>query len=191
MTFYLFIIADHSSFQECPVGTYKNVTGSYSSLCTPCPVDSLPNRADFIYIRGNSSWWFVVKYWCFFQYPDIECTELSIYCLLLGGVTQPPCPYKCISDKYKMPNCYTPLEELMYTFGGPWSFAIILSFTIILLALILSGLRIKIGESDITYRATNAINNDGCSSFPFLLSLAEVYFSFHSIYFLLLQAITE
>ncbi|CAL5028567.1 unnamed protein product [Urochloa decumbens] len=127
---------------ECPVGTYKNVTGSNSSLCSPCSLDSLPNRADFIYVRG--------------------------------GVTKPPCPYKCISDKYKMPNCYTPLEELMYTFGGPWSFAIILSFTIILLALILSALRIKIGESDITYRATNAIHNDGCSSFPFLLSLAEV-----------------
>lgn len=80
----------------------------------------------------------------------------------------------------------------MYTFGGPWSFAIILSFTIILLALILSALRIKIGESDITYRATNAIHNDGCSSFPFLLSLAEVYtFKFRSIYFLLLQDITE
>ncbi|CAN6227202.1 unnamed protein product [Urochloa humidicola] len=127
---------------ECPVGTYKNVTGSNSSLCSPCSVDSLPNRADFIYVRG--------------------------------GVTEPPCPYKCISDKYKLPNCYTPLEELMYTFGGPWSFAIILSFTIILLALILSAVRIKIGESDITYRATNAIHNDGCSSFPFLLSLAEV-----------------
>ncbi|TVU07382.1 hypothetical protein EJB05_47435, partial [Eragrostis curvula] len=127
---------------ECPVGTYKNVVGSNSSLCYPCSLDSLPNRADFIYVRG--------------------------------GVTQPPCPYKCISDKYKMPNCYTPLEELMYTFGGPWSFAIILSFTIILLALILSAIRIKIGESDITYRATNAIHNDGCSSFPFLLSLAEV-----------------
>jgi len=82
-----------------------------------------------------------------------------------------------------MPNCYTPLEELMYTFGGPWSFSIILSFTIILLSLILSALRIKIGESDITYRATNAIHNDGCSSFPFLLSLAEVYF-IHSPYFI-------
>ncbi|KAL6839711.1 hypothetical protein ACP4OV_030399 [Aristida adscensionis] len=127
---------------ECPVGTYKNVVGSSPSLCTPCSVDSLPNRADFVYVRG--------------------------------GVTRPQCPYKCISDKYKMPNCYTPLEELVYTFGGPWSFSIILSFTIILLALILSALRIKIGESDITYRATNVIHNDGCSSFPFLLSLAEV-----------------
>lgn len=126
---------------ECPVGTYKNVVGSNSSLCIPCSVDSLPNRAEFIYIRG--------------------------------GVTELPCPYRCISDKYKMPNCYTPLEELMYTFGGPWSFSIILSLTVILLALVLSALRIKIGESDITYRATNAIHNDGCS-FPFLLSLAEV-----------------
>ncbi|KAL6653051.1 hypothetical protein ACP70R_011976 [Stipagrostis hirtigluma subsp. patula] len=140
---------------ECPVGTYKNVVGSSPSLCTPCSVDSLPNRADFVYVRA-------------------EWRRLSINLFLQGGVTQPRCPYKCISDKYKMPNCYTPLEELVYTFGGPWTFAIILSFTIIILSLILSALRIKIGESDITYRATNAIHNDGCSSFPFLLSLAEV-----------------
>uniref|UniRef100_A0A0E0DAX6 Uncharacterized protein n=1 Tax=Oryza meridionalis TaxID=40149 RepID=A0A0E0DAX6_9ORYZ len=37
-----------------------------------------------------------------------------------------------------------------------------------------NALRVKIGESDITYRSTNAIHNDGCASFPFLLSLAEV-----------------
>uniref|UniRef100_A0A0D9W2D7 DUF8003 domain-containing protein n=1 Tax=Leersia perrieri TaxID=77586 RepID=A0A0D9W2D7_9ORYZ len=88
---------------ECPVGTYKNVVGSDSSLCTPCSLDNLPNRADFIYVRG--------------------------------GVTEPSCPYKCISS---------------------------------------NALRVKIGESDITYRSTNAIHNDGCASFPFLLSLAEV-----------------
>lgn len=127
---------------ECPVGTYKNVVGSNSSLCTACSLDSLPNRADFIYVRG--------------------------------GVTQPSCPYKCISAKYKMPNCYTPLEELIYTFGGPWFFAIILSAAIIILALILSAIRVKIGEGGVTYRATNAIQNDTYSSFPHLLSLAEV-----------------
>lgn len=127
---------------ECPVGTYKNVVGSNSSLCTPCSLDGLPNRADFIYVRG--------------------------------GVTQQSCPYKCISAKYKMPNCYTPLEELVYTFGGPWSFAVFLFFTIILLALILSALRVKICESDVTYRSTNAIHNDAYASSPFLLSLAEV-----------------
>ncbi|XP_051212959.1 uncharacterized protein [Lolium perenne] len=127
---------------ECPVGTYKNVVGSNSSLCAPCSLNGLPNRADFIYVRG--------------------------------GVTQPSCPYKCISAKYKMPNCYTPLEELVYTFGGPWSFAIFLFFTIILLAIILTALRVKICESDITYRSTNAIHNDAYASSPFLLSLAEV-----------------
>ncbi|CAJ1928823.1 unnamed protein product [Sphenostylis stenocarpa] len=41
-----------------------------------------------------------------------------------GGVTERSCPYKCISDKYRMPNCYTPLEELIYTFGGPWPFSV-------------------------------------------------------------------
>ncbi|XP_037475233.1 uncharacterized protein LOC119352753 [Triticum dicoccoides] len=127
---------------ECPVGTYKNVAGSNSSLCTPCSLNALPNRADFIYVRG--------------------------------GVTQPSCPYKCISAKYKMPNCYTPLEEVIYTFGGPWSFAVFLFFAIILLALILSAVRVKIGESEVTYRATSAIHNDAYASSPFLLSLAEV-----------------
>ncbi|CAM0908386.1 unnamed protein product [Alopecurus aequalis] len=127
---------------ECPVGTYKNVVGSNSSLCASCSLDGLPNRADFVYVRG--------------------------------GVTQPSCPYRCISAKYKMPNCYTPLEELIYTFGGPWSFAIFLFFTVILLALILSALRVKIHESDVTYRSTNAFHNDAYASSPFLLSLAEV-----------------
>ncbi|XBI97770.1 hypothetical protein VPH35_018089 [Triticum aestivum] len=127
---------------ECPVGTYKNVAGSNSSLCTPCSLNALPNRADFIYVRG--------------------------------GVTQPSCPYKCISAKYKMPNCYTPLEEVIYTFGGPWPFAVFLFFAIILLALILSAVRVKIGESEVTYRATSAIHNDAYASSPFLLSLAEV-----------------
>ncbi|VFQ71085.1 unnamed protein product, partial [Cuscuta campestris] len=80
---------------ECPVGTYKTDEGSDPLLCTACPLEFLPSRADFIYIRG--------------------------------GVTQSPCPYKCISDKYRMPNCYTPLEELIYTFGGPWPFSLLLS----------------------------------------------------------------
>uniref|UniRef100_M8BGT4 DUF8003 domain-containing protein n=1 Tax=Aegilops tauschii TaxID=37682 RepID=M8BGT4_AEGTA len=87
---------------ECPVGTYKNVAGSNSSLCTPCSLNALPNRADFIYVR------------------------------------------------------------------------VFLFFAIILLALILSAVRVKIGESEVTYRATSAIHNDAYASSPFLLSLAEV-----------------
>lgn len=109
-----------------------------------------------------------------FKLLDFAWKKLSINFDLLGGVTQPSCPYKCISAKYKMPNCYTPLEEVIYTFGGPWSFAVFLFFTIILLALILSAVRVKIGESEVTYRATSAIHNDAYASSPFLLSLAEV-----------------
>ena len=40
------------NFQECPIGTYKNVEGSDAHLCTPCSLDLLPNRANFIYVRG-------------------------------------------------------------------------------------------------------------------------------------------
>ena len=39
-------------FQECPVGTYKDVDGSGVDLCIPCSMDLLPNRANFIYVRG-------------------------------------------------------------------------------------------------------------------------------------------
>ena len=38
--------------QECPVGTYKDVDGSGVDLCIPCSMDLLPNRANFIYVRG-------------------------------------------------------------------------------------------------------------------------------------------
>ncbi|PKA56333.1 hypothetical protein AXF42_Ash014836 [Apostasia shenzhenica] len=127
---------------ECPVGTYKDVVGSDPSLCIPCSLNLLPQRADFIYVRG--------------------------------GVTQPFCPYRCLSDKYKMPKCYTPLEELIYTFGGPWPFAILLSSILVLLALLLSALRIKMVGSDFQYQTANPIRNDGSASFPYLLSLAEV-----------------
>ncbi|KAG0496836.1 hypothetical protein HPP92_001527 [Vanilla planifolia] len=127
---------------ECPIGTYKDVIGSDASLCAPCSLDLLPQRADFTYVRG--------------------------------GVTQPFCPYKCLSDKYRMPKCHTPLEELIYTFGGPWPFAILLSFVLLLLALVLSALRIKMVGSDFRYETANPIQNDGSSSFPYLLSLAEV-----------------
>jgi len=38
--------------QECPIGSYKDVDGSEEDLCIPCPLDLLPNRANFIYKRG-------------------------------------------------------------------------------------------------------------------------------------------
>lgn len=65
---YLFVI-----LQECPVGTYKNVTGSDKSLCHQCPPQELPHRAVYISVRGISSFsqylcyilkslWMVVHY---------------------------------------------------------------------------------------------------------------------------------
>lgn len=38
----------------CPIGTYKDVEGSNPSMCHPCPLEILPNRASFIYVRGNT-----------------------------------------------------------------------------------------------------------------------------------------
>lgn len=38
--------------QECPVGTYKDAEGSDPSLCKPCPLERLPTRAKFVYVRG-------------------------------------------------------------------------------------------------------------------------------------------
>ncbi|OMO91688.1 hypothetical protein CCACVL1_07052 [Corchorus capsularis] len=125
--------------RECPVGTYKDSEGSDEDLCTPCPLELLPNRANYIYVRG--------------------------------GVRERHCPYKCISEKYRMPNCYTPLEELMYTFGGPWPFALLLSGILVLLAVLLSTLRIKLVEST-SYGAN--IQHQSSHRFPHLLSLSEV-----------------
>ncbi|GKV10746.1 hypothetical protein SLEP1_g22067 [Rubroshorea leprosula] len=125
--------------KECPIGTYKNVEGSDEDLCTPCPLEHLPNRAFFIYERG--------------------------------GVRKLFCPYKCISEKYRMPNCYTPLEELIYTFGGPWPFALLLSGILVLLALFLSTLRIKLVQS---HSCGANIGRQSSHFSPHLLSLSEV-----------------
>lgn len=41
--------------QECPAGTYKNVTGSDKSLCFACPRYELPTRAIYVRVRGMPS----------------------------------------------------------------------------------------------------------------------------------------
>ncbi|XP_010519873.1 PREDICTED: uncharacterized protein LOC104799183 isoform X2 [Tarenaya hassleriana] len=129
--------------EECPSGTYKNVTGSDASLCHPCPVDALPSRAVYIPVRG--------------------------------GVAVTPCPYRCISDRYHMPHCYTALEELIYTFGGPWLFGLLLMGLLILLALVLSVARMKfVGVDDLPGPAPTHHGSQIDHSFPFLESLNEV-----------------
>ncbi|KAH9762728.1 Ephrin type-B receptor [Citrus sinensis] len=126
--------------EECPVGTFKNVSGSDRALCRNCSSNELPHRALYIPIRG--------------------------------GVTECPCPYKCVSERYHMPHCYTTLEELVYTFGGPWLFGLILLGLLILLALVLSVARMKYMGGDELPALVPARRID--HSFPFLESLNEV-----------------
>ncbi|KAF3442933.1 hypothetical protein FNV43_RR16851 [Rhamnella rubrinervis] len=129
--------------EECPVGTFKNVTGSSKSLCQECPSHKLPHRAKYITVRG--------------------------------GVTETPCPYKCISDRYHMPSCNTALEELVDTFGGPWLFGFILLGLLILLALVLSVARMKyVGADEIPALVPPRHGSRIDHSFPFLESLNEV-----------------
>ncbi|KAF3503231.1 hypothetical protein F2Q69_00045011 [Brassica cretica] len=129
--------------KECPSGTFKNVTGSDTSLCRPCPVDELPTRAVYVPVRG--------------------------------GVSETPCPYRCISERYHMPHCYTALEELIYTFGGPWLFGLLLMGLLILLALVLSVARMKfVGVDDLPGPAPTHHGSQIDHSFPFLESLNEV-----------------
>ncbi|XP_015899506.2 uncharacterized protein LOC107432822 [Ziziphus jujuba] len=129
--------------KECPVGTYKNVTGSDRVLCQECHSSKLPRRAVYITVRG--------------------------------GVTETPCPYKCISDRYHMPNCYTALEELVDTFGGPWLFGLVLLALLILLALVLSVARTKYVSADEVPALVPPQHGSRIDhSFPFLESLNEV-----------------
>ncbi|CAO2819397.1 unnamed protein product [Amaranthus hypochondriacus] len=128
---------------ECPVGTYKDNDGSDEQFCAPCPQELLPNRAEYIYVRG--------------------------------GVSQALCPYKCISDKYRMPHCFTPLEELMYPFGGPWSFSLLLLCCSVIIGLLLNLLRIKLVGSSSVHHETYPFEQQHFDyQFPHLLSLSEV-----------------
>ncbi|KAE8705874.1 putative zinc protease PqqL-like [Hibiscus syriacus] len=129
--------------EECPLGTFKNVSGSDRVLCHKCPANELPSRGIYVNVRG--------------------------------GVTDRPCPYKCISDRYHMPHCYTALEELVYTFGGPWFFGLILLGLLILLALVLSVARMKyVGADELPPLMPAHRGSQIDHSFPFLESLNEV-----------------
>ena len=102
------------------------------------------------------------------------CSKLSIM-FLTGGVAETPCPYKCVSDRYHMPHCFTALEELIYTFGGPWLFGLLLSGLLVLLALVLSIARMKfVGTDELPGPAPTQHSSQIDHSFPFLESLNEV-----------------
>lgn len=73
-----------------------------------------------------------------------------------------------------MPHCYTALEELMETFGGPWLFGLLLLGLLILLALVLSVARMKFVGFDESSGSARAQGSQIDHSFPFLESLNEV-----------------
>lgn len=98
-----------------------------------------------------------------------------MWILPTGGVAETPCPYKCVSERYHMPKCYTALEELIYTFGGPWLFGLLLLGLLILLALVLSVARMKfIGVDESPGPGPTQQGSQIDHSFPFLESLNEV-----------------
>ncbi|KAL4590948.1 hypothetical protein LXL04_003895 [Taraxacum kok-saghyz] len=133
--------------RECPKGLY-------GTFCEECPVGTYKD------VEGSD---------------DDLCSPCSLEKLprrayfvhVRGGVSESFCPYKCRSEKYRMPNCYTPLEELIYTFGGAWPFALVLSCVVLLLGLLLSTLRVKLlGQAKV-----DAMQHH---HFPSLLSLSQV-----------------
>nr|KYP70139.1 hypothetical protein KK1_009347 [Cajanus cajan] len=107
--------------------------------------------------------------------PVNELPHRAVYISVRGGITETPCPYQCVSDRYHMPDCYTALEELIYTFGGPWLFGLFLTGLLILLALVLSVARMKfVGVDELPGPAPTQHGSQIDHSFPFLESLNEV-----------------
>ncbi|KAK1565194.1 hypothetical protein Q3G72_020822 [Acer saccharum] len=139
--------------KKCPKGLY-------GTFCLECPIGTYKD------VDGSDE---SLCTPCSFE----QLPKRANFIYVRGGVSQQFCPYKCISDKYRMPNCYTPLEELTYTFGGPWPFALILSCILVLLALLLNTLRIKLVRSSSSY-GENSIQHHSHHQFPYFLSLSEV-----------------
>ncbi|KAB5514157.1 hypothetical protein DKX38_028063 [Salix brachista] len=194
--------------EECPAGTYKNVTGSDRALCHTCPADDLPHRAAYITVRVSKASVFYIlcdshkhllKLNFFLEMDKLSggvytrslshtiledtmqyvCSPKQVQILtsssLPGGIAETPCPYKCVSDRFHMPHCYTALEELIYTFGGPWLFGLLLLGLLILLALVLSVARMKfVGVDELPGPAPTQHGSQIDHSFPFLESLNEV-----------------
>ncbi|XP_024986062.1 uncharacterized protein LOC112521435 [Cynara cardunculus var. scolymus] len=147
--------------EEGTITGRKCPKGLYGTFCEECPVGTFKD------VEGSD---------------DDLCTPCSLENLprraffvhVRGGVPESFCPYKCRSEKYRMPNCYTPLEELIYTFGGPWPFALMLSCVVILLGLFLSTLRVKLVGQAYAYEKVDSNDHSNHHHFPSLLSLSQV-----------------
>ncbi|CAI0388569.1 unnamed protein product [Linum tenue] len=133
--------------------------GLYGTFCEECPVGTFK-------VEEGSEESLCIP--CSLKVPPGR----AYFVYVRGGVTNTSCPYRCISDKYRMPNCYTPLEELMYAFGGPLLFVFVLSFLVVLIALFFNTLRIKYVRSS-SY-GPKSVAHQSHHHLPHLLSLSEV-----------------
>ncbi|KAK7352920.1 hypothetical protein VNO80_18351 [Phaseolus coccineus] len=141
--------------KDCPKGLY-------GTFCEECPAGTYKNTT------GSD------KSLCR-HCPVNDLPHRAVYISVRGGITETPCPYQCVSDRYHMPDCYTALEELIYTFGGPWLFGLFLTGLLILLALVLSVARMKfVGVDELPGPAPTQHGSQIDHSFPFLESLNEV-----------------
>ncbi|XP_030530685.2 uncharacterized protein LOC115741106 [Rhodamnia argentea] len=136
--------------------------GLYGIFCVECPAGTYKN------VTGSDR---SLCHHC----PANELPRRAEYIAVRGGISETPCPYKCISERYHMPHCYTALEELIYTFGGPWLFGLLLVGLLILLALVLSVARMKfVGVDELPGPSPTQRGSQIDHSFPFLESLNEV-----------------
>ncbi|PKI68525.1 hypothetical protein CRG98_011074 [Punica granatum] len=136
--------------------------GLYGTFCKECPAGTFKN------VTGSDR---ELCHHC----PADELPHRAIYIPVRGGISETPCPYKCVSERYHMPHCYTALEELIYTFGGPWLFGLVLVGLLILLALVLSVARMKfVGVDELPGPTPTQRGSQIDHSFPFLESLNEV-----------------
>ncbi|CAH2046122.1 unnamed protein product [Thlaspi arvense] len=138
--------------KKCPKGLY-------GTFCLECPIGTYKN------VEGSD------RRLCT-PCPPEHLPNRAKFVYVRGGVSEPVCPYKCVSDKYRMPNCYTPLEELVYAFGGPLPFALLLSCVVVVLGLLLSTLSIKLLR--LSFYGASSIENQSAHCLPHLLSLSEV-----------------
>ncbi|XP_075489131.1 LOW QUALITY PROTEIN: uncharacterized protein LOC142527987 [Primulina tabacum] len=136
--------------------------GLYGTFCEECPAGTYKNAT------GSD------RSLCL-SCPGSQLPNRGVYIPVRGGATKTPCPYKCVSGRYHMPHCYTALEQLVYKFGGPWWFGLLLLGLLILLALVLSVARAKfIGVDESPGSVPTKQDSQTDNSVPFLESLNEV-----------------
>lgn len=157
--------------------------GLFGLLCEECPVGTYKDEVGSDMSLCKSC-------------PLEQLPSHAIFSYKRGGIEKTPCPYGCISPKYSMPHCNTPIEDLIEDLGGPWVFTAGSLLVLMLLALTISVARMKlIGNEDLSdppQRLSDAVETAVDHSIPFLESLNEVMASsreeesaghMHRIYF--------